>query len=67
MNPVLSAAEFIILVSIVGQRVAQIIWQISSQIYKVYVEQCNYIVSGVRSILTELAARSGEKKTSLLL
>ena len=62
MNLVLPAAELIILVSIVGQRVAQIIWQRSLQIYKVRMKQCNCIVSGVRLILTELGARSGEKK-----
>ena len=47
MKLVLPAAELIILVFIVRQRVAQIIWHRLSQIYKLHVEQCNYIVPAV--------------------
>ena len=67
MKLVLLAAKLVLLVSIVGQRVAQIIWQKSPQMYKVGVQQCNGIVSISQSIPTELVSRSGEKITNLLL
>ena len=62
MNPMLPAGKLIILVCIVGQRVAQIIWQNRRKCTK-YV--CNNVIAlftASRSLLTELGARSGEKK-----